>query len=473
MLFRKASIGQLFESIYKELDGEMFGGTYTLTKPGIIFRDPDIIKNVLVKDFSSFHDRGFYMDEELEPLSGHLFMLPGKRWRNLRVKLSPTFTSGKMKMMFQTLVDCGIELGSILQKSASEEEIIEIKDILARYSTDVISSCAFGIQCNCLKNPDAEFREWGRKMFVPSIRNTIITFVSLTVPRLLSVLKLSTLDPKISKYFRNMVEETVNYREKNNITRNDFMHLLIQIKNKVKLDEENDSLEQNDLGTLENSSIEEVAGLSIDCLAAQVFVFYLGGFETSSTTMTFCLYELSLHQDIQDRLREEIDVVLQKHDGKLTYEGILEMEYLDKVVSETLRKYPPLPILNRECTKDYKIPGTDVVLEKGLATVIPVLALHHDPKYYPEPERFDPERFNEDEKAKRHQYVYLPFGEGPRICIGMRFGQMQTKVGLVSLLSKYQISVSKKTPVPIAIDPNTFTLSPLGGMWLQIRKRVM
>jgi len=257
MLIFKASIGHLFENIYKELDGERYGGTYTLTKPGFIFRDPDIIKNVLVKDFSSFHDRGFLMDEELEPLSGHLFVLPGKRWRNLRNKLSPTFTSGKMKMMFQTLVDCGIELGSILEKSAGDEEIIEIKDILARYSTDVISSCAFGIQCNCLKNPDAEFRQWGRKLFVSSVRKTITTFMALTVPRLLGLLKLSTLDPKISKYFRNMVEETVNYRETNNITRNDFMQLLIQIKNKDKLEEENDSLEQNVLGTLENISIKE------------------------------------------------------------------------------------------------------------------------------------------------------------------------------------------------------------------------
>ena len=71
----------------------------------------------------------------------------------------------------------------------------------------------------------------------------------------------------------------------------------------------------------------------MNSLAAQAFVFYLGGFETSSTTMTFCLYELSLHQDIQDRLRDEIDDVLQKYDGKLTYEGVQEMEYLDKVVS--------------------------------------------------------------------------------------------------------------------------------------------
>jgi len=171
-----------------------------------------------------------------------------------------------MKMMFQTLVDCGIELGSILGKSASDEEIIEIKDILARYSTDVISSCAFGIQCNCLKNPDAEFRQWGRKLFVTSVRNTIMGVVALTVPRLLSLLKLRGLDPKISKCFRNMVEESVNYRERNNITRNDFMQLLIQIKNKDKAEEDSESLEQNELGTVENSSSEEGMYTVISCI---------------------------------------------------------------------------------------------------------------------------------------------------------------------------------------------------------------
>jgi cytochrome P450 family 6 len=76
-----------------------------------------------------------------------------------------------------------------------------------------------------------------------------------------------------------------------------------------------------------------IVGLSMNSLAAQAFVFFLAGFETSSTTMTFCLYELSLHQDIQERVREEIDVVLRKHDGKISYEAIQEMDYLDMVVS--------------------------------------------------------------------------------------------------------------------------------------------
>ena len=204
-IFLRGTLGNVFENIYKELDGEKNGGSYAFTKPGFIFRDPDFIKNVLVKDFSNFHDRGFFMDEELEPLSGHLFVLLGKGWRNLRVKLLPTFTSCKM-MMFQTLVYCGIELRNILKKGASDEEIIEMKGILARYSTDIISSCAFGIQCNCLKNPDAEFRQWGRRVFVPTVRKSLISFIASTVPILLSELKLSSLDPSISKYVRRNCE---------------------------------------------------------------------------------------------------------------------------------------------------------------------------------------------------------------------------------------------------------------------------
>ena len=87
-------------------------------------------------------------------------------------------------------------------------------------------------------------------------------------------------------------------------------------------------------------------------------------------------------------------------------------------ISETLRKHPPVPMLNRECSRPYKVPGTDIVLEKGTRVLIPLAPLHHDPRYYPEPHRFDPERFSEEEKQKRHHYAYLPFGEGPRICIG-------------------------------------------------------
>jgi cytochrome P450 family 6 len=254
--FNSKTVADVCEDLYKKLAGEKYIGAYAFTKPLFILCDPDVVKNVLVKDFDSFHDRGLFHNEEIEPLTCNMFLLPGIRWRNLRVKLSPTFTSGKMKMMFQTIVECGIEVEKLLEKSAGNEEIIEIKDILARYGTDVISSCAFGIQCNSLKNPDAEFRQWGKKFFDSSIRNRVTGILNRLCPRAMSWLRLSPMDPKASNYFRSTFKEVMMYREKNNITRNDFMQLLIQVKNNVNLGDESEILEMNGQGNLDNKTSE-------------------------------------------------------------------------------------------------------------------------------------------------------------------------------------------------------------------------
>lgn len=87
-------------------------------------------------------------------------------------------------------------------------------------------------------------------------------------------------------------------------------------------------------------------------------------------------------------------------------------------LSETLRKYPPLPILNRICTKEYKVPGTDTVLEKGVRVMIPVMGIQRDPEYYPDPETFDPDRFSEENRKNIKPFTFIPFGDGPRVCIG-------------------------------------------------------
>ena len=245
MVLTRKPIRDVCIDIYKKFEGHKFGGMYIFTSPQLLVRDPDLIKDILVKNFSTFHDRGLYMNEEIETLSAHLFLLCGMKWRNLRIKLTPTFTAGKLKMMFQKLVECGKGLQTCLEKVGERGDVIEIKDVLARFSTDIISSCAFGIQCNCLKNDDAEFRKWGRKIFEPSMKRIIIGILSGTVPVVLDTLKLSPLDSDVTKYFRNMVQESVEYREKNNVKRNDFLHLLIQLKNKSLLDDEEKTEDQN------------------------------------------------------------------------------------------------------------------------------------------------------------------------------------------------------------------------------------
>jgi cytochrome P450 family 6 len=245
VILTRKSLAEMCADLYNKFEGHKYVGTYVFTTPRFFVRDPDLIKDVLVKDFSSFHDRGVYMDEDIEPLSGNLFNLAGMKWRNLRLKLTPTFTSGKMKMMFQRLVECGQELQTCLEKVGETGNVIEIKDILARFSTDIISSCAFGIECNCLQNEDAEFRKWGRKIFDQTFKRAVIRILSGIAPVILDIMKLSNIDSEVSKYFRNMVQETVEYREKNNVKRNDFLQLLINLKNKGLLDDELETEDQN------------------------------------------------------------------------------------------------------------------------------------------------------------------------------------------------------------------------------------
>lgn len=330
MILKQVAFGDTFSHIYNHFKslGAPVGGFYIALKPELMLVDIDIIKSVMIKDFQHFTDRGNFVDEKNDPLTGHLFALPGLKWKSLRTKLTPTFTSGKMKMMFQTVVDTSKELQVIMDEKSNLGAPLDIKDILARFTTDVIGSCAFGIDCNCLRTPDTDFRKYGALSFSPQGVDMLRQLLAITAPWVMSTLKIRGINKDISEFFLNLVKETVDYREKNNVFRKDFMHLLIQLKNRGKVTEDESIGVNGDGGGFRSNG-----SLSIEEMAAQSFVFFLAGFETSSTTMTFCLFELAANQEIQDRLRREVNDMLRRYDGEMTYEGVMEMPYMDKVVN--------------------------------------------------------------------------------------------------------------------------------------------
>ncbi|XP_063915602.1 probable cytochrome P450 6a23 [Zophobas morio] len=464
-ILERRTLGEQFREFYHAFKskGHKHGGVYLGPKPFYVPIDPEIVKHIMQTDFSHFMNHGNYYDEKADPLSAHLFSLEDAKWRNMRVKLTPTFTSGKMKMMFQTLANCALGLKDIMNESASNGIPVDIKDVLGRFTTDIIGSVAFGLECNSLKDPDAEFRKYGRKVFEVGIIERIKVILTLTVPfSILRALNFKFTNGEVERFFMKAIRDTVRYRETDNIYRKDFMHLLLQLKNRG-------TVADDDKITDEDGKIFEKA-LTMNELSAQAFVFFLAGFETSSTTMTFALYELATNPDVQEKLRQEINAVLEKYDGQLTYDGVLEMTYMEKVLHETLRKYPPLPVLTRKCNKEYTIPNTSIRLEKGTDVGIPVLAIHTDPAYYPNPEKFDPERFSEENKHSRPNFTWLPFGEGPRLCIGLRFGMLQSKVGLATLLKNYKISLSSQTRLPLKLEAKAFITSAEGGIWLDVEK---
>ncbi|CAD7079486.1 unnamed protein product [Hermetia illucens] len=454
--FRKVHFKDFIVDIYQHKDETPFVGAYTLAKPIVIPTSLDLIQNILVKDFSNFHERGGYYNEVDDPLSAHMFSVDGEKWKFLRTKLSPTFTSGKMKFMFSTVVEVAnrfnATLAEIVKPTGSE---LELRDLLGRFTTDVIGSCAFGIECNSLKDPNSEFRYYGRKVFEDPKFGTALLLLILQYPDLARKLHVKLLQNDVSDFFLNTVRETIDYREKNNVKRNDFMNFLIQMKNGQSIDDE---------------SSNQTRKLTMEEVAAQAFLFFVAGFETSSTTMTYALYELALNPEIQKRARQEVKDVLAKHEGKLTYEAAQEMTYIGQIISETLRKYPPVVFLSRRAARDYKIPNTKAVIEKGIDTMIPVYCIHHDPEIYPNPEIFDPDRFTPEQIRNRHPMSFLGFGDGPRNCVGLRFGRMQSKIGLIILLNNYRFRPSPKTAVPLIFDPDIGILTPKGGMHLGIER---
>ncbi|KAK9874851.1 hypothetical protein WA026_005667 [Henosepilachna vigintioctopunctata] len=462
--FQGGSPSQRVRIIYDYVreKGLKYAGLYLLLDPWFVVVDLDLIKHILQSDFQHFTDKIF--DEvEGEPLTGHLLCLKGQRWKLMRKKLTPAFSSGKMKMMFETFLACTYTLREVMDQELSSPEI-DIKDILGRFSTDLIGSCAFGIKCNSLKEPHNEFREMGKRSIqiptrmISSIKQKLISIS----PGLMRMFNVRVIPQDAHDFFMDVVQNTIEYREKYNVTRKDLMQILIDLKNRKKLVDDDEMMDE--------VITEEENTISINEIAAQAYVFFVGGFETSATVMTFCLYELAKNPSIQDKVRQEILEVLKRHDGNLTYDTIMEMPYLEKVIFETIRKFPPSTVSARTCTKDYKVPETEIILTKGMNIWIPTFGIHHDPKYYPDPEKFDPERFSEENKKLRHDFSFLGFGEGPRMCIGKRLGLMKTKLGLTTLLRNYEFSLSNRTKEPFQWDPDTPVLSVVGNIWLKHKK---
>lgn len=484
---QQASMAEVTQEWYQNASSKFFG-FYGGVRPMLFVRDPELIRAICIRDFQHFHDRGVYRDEENDPLSAHLLAMNGEDWKNMRARLSPTFTSGKLKAMFSTLVAAGDPLQRYLAKCSKNNEDVEIREIAARFATNIIASVAFGIDIDCIDNPDNEFRITGRKIFEQSIDNAFRQLLSFIAPKLMRTFKIRSVNKEVENFMMSLVKDNLKYREENSVIRKDFFQLLVQLRNdgKVGNDDQWESTIQKD---------DKKKTLSIGEVAAQAFIFYAAGFETSSTTISFCLYEVAQYVEVQQKLHEEIDSVLARHDGKITYESASEMKYLEwcidgkakhdctgsnslqilylfpqllNLISETLRKYPPVPAINRSCTKTYKLPGTNVIIEEDTTVMIPAYALHHDEQFYPQPEKFIPERFSDENKKNFVEMPYMPFGEGPRNCIGMRMGKMQTKVGLIAMLQKFRFELTKeRMNKKMEFSPKSFLLAPVDGIWVK------
>ena len=440
-------------------------GVYCGLAPVLTISDVDLIKNVLIKDFHLFVNRRQFNIQHPQ-YCRNLFFVESDDWKRIRSITSPAFTSGKLRKMLPLLKQSTDQLDAYLDTISKDKKAklsVNIKDVITGFTIDVIASTSFGIDTN--SNGDRSkfdpFLYHGQRM-VHEIKMLTACMMFILPKWLLRTLGM--LHPFVEDSFNFFVkiskeimqrktdkENLVKLIREAHISENDLKNLNYN-KLTATADAENDNQKVE-----ENENSEQSKFLTDDEVISQSILFFVAGFETTSSAITNTIFEMVHQPELQDKLCKEIEEKLSGYDEndlEKYYDKIINgIPYLDAILKETLRKYPPLTRLERRLSAEkYKL--GNVELEKNTLVEISTIAVHYDEQNYSNPHRFDPERFMPENKHLLNPYAYLPFGAGPRNCVGMRFAYQEAKIALAKLFQKYRFHKTDKTPERLVFPRN-------------------
>lgn len=449
-LFLNRRLWEWNQENYIKYHSSSMYGMYEFTKPILVTWVPEIMKHVLVKDFDHFVNRrevDLSTSNKRDSVIAEMLSLKrDAEWKSLRGIMTPTFTSGKIKSMFHLVCDKADSLVKVSMKDAAEKPHVNMKRNFGRYTMDTIASCAFGIESNSLMDENDEFTRNVEAFFNPKFLGVLQLLVFLLMPKFYRFLGLSV-NPPETDFFISIVNQTIAARKAGK-KRGDFLDLL--------LEERESSSDPNSKHVLKDRTI-----------IAQSVLFIIAGYDTTASLLSFSSYLLAKNKHQQQRLRDEVRQMVAEHGG-ITYQGIMEAKLLDACLQESLRLYPPIALLERGCTKTYKLPGTGLTLKPGDLIQIPTWSLHHDPRNWTDPEAFIPDRFLPENKGDIKPFTHLPFGMGPRNCIAMRFALMEAKVALAKLLLEAELELSPGHE-KVTLETVNGMLRPKSGLLLVLK----
>lgn len=459
-------------------------GYYFGHKMNVVTIDIELIKCFQIKDFDKFSDRQqFNLRNGAQPhrfASSHIISVKGSRWKEMRSILNPTFSAMKMKSMtpiIESAIDIFVNKIDNYSKKECEFDIYKDFQLL---TSDVIAKTAFGLNTNIQHNSDAEYFKAAKAVFdlKPSFLFLfLVCFPSLDfflypLRKFVEIVKeKSNNTPQI--IVSRIIEKAIEFRQKSKTKISDLLQLLLD----ANIDEEslknqttnaleikmNDDLVRNPTENEPKETIvkKKMKTLNLTEIIANAIIFYEAGYETSSTALGFIAHFLINKPEIQEKIRDEIKQVLQQ-EGTLDYNTISKLSYMQCVINESLRYYPPVTtFITRNTKEDY--PYKDIVIPKNATIRISVDDLHHCEEYWPNHNVFDPERFREKKNAD--SMAFQPFGNGPRNCIGMRFALFEIKLALAKLLLRYRLITGPSTENNLTVEQKSITQTPKYGVF--------
>ncbi|KAF5303368.1 hypothetical protein FQR65_LT08281 [Abscondita terminalis] len=435
VVFRKESYNDLLHRTCVQYKKLRYFGFYNFSRPTLIVLDKELIKQIFIKNFDHFTDHYDFMPKDVDKFwKKGLFSREGDDWHAMRSTISPTFTT----------------------------------------------STTFGINCDSLENENNEFYLMGKEAFDFSGLKAFKFFASAISPTLARLFGVKMFSNKIRDFFVRIVQETMVYRKKTGLYRPDVMHLLMEAqKGQLTYEQDKDDLRSGFAGIdtqyFNKKSSTTKFFISDEDIASQTLIFFFGSYDTVSLALSNTIYELVANIDAQDKLIREVDSTLEKCNGKITYQSLFGMKYLDMVISESLRLHPAT-FLNRICVKPFVIEPVypdeqRFTIEPGTEVMVSAYTSHTNPEYFPNPYKFCPERFNDENKDNLDACTYFPFGIGPRHCIGNRFALMIMKLMIVNLLAHFEIVPVEKTVIPMVACKTEIRIKSAHDYWFGFKPR--
>lgn len=446
--YLKEGLHEVDKDLYKKYGRVV--GVYHGNIPLLLINDAELIKQVMVKEFSNFTNRFEYLYAG-DVVESALLDSRDEHWKFLRRTLSPTFSTGKLKNMMPLLQNNINTLIRVINEKSKKGESLEMRSLFGAYTIDNIASTAFGLEIDSQKNPNDPFVKHAKMLFSWTFADFVMIFVCMfpVLSRIFKYMRVEFSPKAMITFFGNVTAKAVEMRKSDNGVHRDFLQLMLNVHK-----------ERTDIGD------QKTRGLTRTEIHGNTIVFMVAGYETTKITLTFAAYTLATNPDVQDKLIQEIDRELA--DQELGYENVMNLEYLDMFLSEVLRLWGPAPRINRVAATDITLNG--IQIPRGADVTISPVVVHRDPEYWPNPDKFEPERFTKENNEKRSPYVFLPFGVGPRHCIGMRLALLEAKLAIVAILQKFRFETTPDTEIPPKIK-NAVLLNAENDVILKLKAR--
>ncbi|XP_069444651.1 thromboxane-A synthase [Ovis canadensis] len=455
-------------------------GYYLGRRMFIVISEPDMIEQVLVEKFSNFTNR-MATGLEPKPVADSVLFLRDKRWEEVRSVLTTAFSPEKLSEMTPLISQACDVLLTHLEHHAQSGEAFDIQRIYCCYTTDVVASVAFGTEVDSQEAPEHPFVEHCRRFFASSIPKPLLvlllSFPSIMVP-LARILPNKNRD-ELNGFFNKLIRNVIALRDQQAAEerRRDFLQMVQDVRHSAAtVGMENFDIVRQVFSATKcpaNASRRHPPRplskpLSVDEVVGQAFIFLIAGYEIVTNTLSFATYLLATNPECQEKLLEEVDRFSKKHPAP-EYCSLQEgLPYLDMVIKETLRMYPPAFRFTRVAAQDCEVLGQRIPAGAVLETAVG--ALHYNPEHWPNPENFNPERFTAEAQQRQQPYTYLPFGAGPRSCLGVRLGLLELKLTLLHVLRKFRFEACPETQVPLQLESKS-ALGPKNGVYIRIVSR--